>query len=133
LKGIRLATDVLKVHVVYALLDTSDDAAEVADAIGIRSGVTPSTIGRIKSLKDQGMTVEEAVACGLRTPWGVSSDKPQSKPVIIPGVDLEVYEAYKSLALELGSTLEKEATEALHAHFKKLAQRAARRQQQVAA
>lgn len=132
LKGVRLATDVLKVHVVYALLDVSDDTAEVVNAIGVRGGVSPSTIGRIKSLRDQGMTVDEAVACGLRTPWGVSSDKPQSRPVIIPGLDLEVYESYRRIAGEFDSTLEKEAADALHAHFKRLTARLARRQQVAA-
>jgi hypothetical protein len=128
LQGIRLATDVLKVHVVYALFETTDDPMSVAKSIGIRSGVTPETVQRIKRHRDHGMTVEEAVAAGIRKPWGVSSNDPQSKPVVIRGLDPEVFEAYRKLAGELGSTVEKEAAEALHAHFRKLAQRVARKQ-----
>lgn len=128
LKGIRLATDVLKVHVVYAMFDATDDPLAVSKAIGIRSGVSPSTVDRIKGHRDSGMTIEEAIAAGIRKPWGVSSNDPQSKPVVIRGLDPEVYEAYRNIAGELGSTVEKEATEALHAHFRKLAQRVARKQ-----
>lgn len=127
LQGIRLASDVLKVHVVYALFETTDDPLAVAQAIGVRSGVAPSTIDRIKRHRDNGMTVEEAIAAGLRKPWGVSSSHPKSKPVVIGNIDLEVYEAYKKLAGEFDSTIEKEAAEALHAHFRKLAQRVARK------
>lgn len=128
LQGIRLATDVLKVHVVYALFESTDDPMKVAGAIGIRSGVTPETVKRIKRHRDHGMTVEEAIAAGIRKPWGVSSSDPQSKPVVIRGLAPEVYEAYKTLASEFDSTVEKEAAEALHAHFRKLAQRIARKQ-----
>lgn len=127
LKGVRLATDVLKVHVVYALFETTDNAATVGSTIGVGGGVSPSTIDRIKELRDSGMTVEEAIAAGLRKPWGVSSDDPQSKPVVIRGLDPDIYEAYRKIAAELDSTVEKEAGEALHAHFRKLAQRVARR------
>lgn len=127
LQGIRLATDVLKVHVVYALFETTDDPQMVAQAVGVRSGVTPGAIGRIKTLRDHGLTVEEAVAAGLRKPWGVSSASPQSKPVVIRGLEPSVYREYKAIAAELDSTVEEQATKALHEHFRKLAQRGSRK------
>lgn len=121
--GVRLATDVVKAAVVYALFDTLASTEDVAAALGVSAGVPPSTIERLKHQKDSGVPAELA---STRT-WGrTKATYPATRPIIIQSVPAETVREYEKLAAEAGSTLTTEAARAVHAHFETL--RAAKRE-----
>ena len=125
LAGIPLATDALKVHVVYALLDDSyvkavapaKRAELVAETIG--KGITPTTIRKIEERKSAGVTVEQAERLGLRVRVA-SSDKPKTRAIVLGPFSHEEYAEFKRKAEAKGSTVEKIARKAVEAHFARL-------------
>jgi hypothetical protein len=122
LKGIRLATDWIKINVVYAMLEVDDDTTAVTSTLGLSSGVSRETVERIKHLKDSGRTPEEAEGAGLRVrvAANVNPALRETRVIVVGDISHETYALYEKKARMQRSSVRKLARAFIEEGFERL-------------
>lgn len=115
--GVRLATEAMRVHVVYALYDSGLHDEEVRTVLGPVSGVTPTSLATIRRQRDNG------VPPSLATTRVRSYERPLPSLPRTVHVELteEEFSRYAAQAARIGSSVKTEAEKAIRMHFDRLA------------
>lgn len=112
LRGLRLTTDVMRAHVVYALFDSGLDVEEIIQA----TGVGDRSVAALARQRASG------VPAGLATTRVRAHDRALPSEARMLHVELSPgeLETFKSIAASRGLDVQDEATKALRKHFRSL-------------
>lgn len=114
MEGVRLATEMARVHVVYALFGEGRTPAQVRDILG--SQVGDAALEKLHKQHKAGVPADLA-STRVRAH---ERALPRPAGTIKVRVSPEEYDYYKSLAKALGRDVDDEAEKAVRAHFRRL-------------
>jgi hypothetical protein len=116
MKGVRLATDALKAHVVYALFDSGLEAQGVYEALGVGSGVSPETVRVLGKKKALGIPADFATT-RVRAH---DRAKPGERRRIIVELRPDEVDYFDDLCKARGRDLREESAKAIRQHFRRM-------------
>lgn len=114
MQGVRLASEALRAHVVYALL--SDGLSDYE--IGYATGVPDGQVGKLREVKQQGTPAE--VAYGATRVRAHTRGPKSGQRMLHLDLGVESVTRYKAIAKRLGLDVEKEAERVVSEHFERL-------------
>jgi len=116
MKGIRLATDALKAHVVYALFDSGLEARGVYEALGVGSGVTPEAVRVLGEKKALGIPADFATT-RVRSHERAKPGEARFLRVELRPDELDYF---RDLCEARGRDVHEESAKAIRQHFRRM-------------
>ncbi|MFD6517618.1 hypothetical protein [Rhodococcus sp. NPDC060176] len=122
--GVRLSSEELRAHVVYAMFDEGLSESDVNEALGVGSGIGPASVKTLKQQRGSGVPPNLATPRSRRPDVTTVREHDRKKPgppqTIHVQFPADEYEKFKETAARLGRTVDQIAHDAIKEAFEGL-------------